>query len=72
MPTEPVSDAAQPLPAPAGATYVPLAERMAARLAGEGSPVVDRVTAASDTAAPSVRPPALTPALPDEAADHGR
>ncbi|MFE4862632.1 hypothetical protein [Streptomyces sp. NPDC056670] len=49
MPTEFVSAAAQPPSAPAGATYVPLAARMAARLAGEGSPVLDRVTAAADT-----------------------
>ncbi|MEV6720618.1 hypothetical protein AB0M94_06760 [Streptomyces xanthochromogenes] len=44
-----VSAAAQPLPAPPGASYVPLAARMAARLAGEGSPVVDRVTETADT-----------------------
>ncbi|MFE9122465.1 hypothetical protein [Streptomyces sp. NPDC007172] len=49
MPTELVPAAAQPLSAPAGATHVPLAARMAARLAGEGSSVVDRVTEAADT-----------------------
>ncbi|GHB59309.1 hypothetical protein GCM10010331_54030 [Streptomyces xanthochromogenes] len=49
MTPELVPAAAQPLPAPAGAPYVPLTARMAARLAGEGSPVVDRVTEAADT-----------------------
>ncbi|MEV6046024.1 hypothetical protein [Streptomyces xanthochromogenes] len=49
MTSELVSAAAQPLPAPAGSTYVPLAARMAARLAGEGSSVADRVTETADT-----------------------